>query len=114
MDSVNVRQLKSNPSEALRTATRGPVLVLKGDHPEALILHLGIEGMEGAPDVKLALATALFKSGSLSLGRAARVAEVAVTELISHLSRLGVPVVESETAEVEAELDTLETWLASS
>jgi predicted HTH domain antitoxin len=114
MDTVNVRQLKNNPSEALRSAASGPVLVLKGDHPEALILHLGIEGMEDAPDVKLALASALFGNGALSLGRAARVAGVAVSELITHLSRLGIPVIEGEPSDVAEDLESLEAWLASS
>ncbi len=78
MKSVNVRQLKNNPSEALRSAAEAPVLVLKGDHPEALILHLDIEGLPDEPDVLLALAAALYQSASISLGRAARLAGVTV------------------------------------
>ena len=114
MKSVNVRQLKNNPSEALRSAAEGPVLVLKGDHPEALLLHLDLDGLPDKPDVLLALAAALYQSASVSLGRAARLAQVSVPEMISHLSRLGVAVVAGDRAEAREDVETLDGWLASS
>jgi predicted HTH domain antitoxin len=114
MVCVNVRQLKDNPSEALRSAAKGPVLVLKGDRPEAVILHLDPGQAPGEADLRLALATALFKAGTLSLGRAARIADVGVADLVSHISRLGIPVVQDERAEAASDLETLEGWLASS
>ena len=114
MNCVNVRQLKNNPSEALRSATKGPVLVLKGDLPEAVILHLESGDTPADADLRLALATALFKDGALSMGRAARVAGVGVAELLSHLSRLGIPVVQGERVEAVSDLETLDEWLESS
>ena len=111
MHCVNVRQLKNNPSEALRNATEGPVLVLKGDNPDALILHLDLGSAPEDADVRLALGAALFESGSLSLGRAARVASVSVGQMVSHLSRLGISIAEEGGRE---ELETLDEWLASS
>jgi predicted HTH domain antitoxin len=114
MDWVNVRQLKNNPTAALRSATKGPVLVLKGDLPEAVILHLDPGQTPAEADLRLALATALFKAGTLSLGRAARVGGVGVGALMSHLSRLGVAVVSGERADAVADLETFEEWLASS
>ena len=114
MDCVNVRQLKNNPTEALCSAAKGPVLVLKGDRPEAVILHLEPGQTPAEADLRLALATALFKAGTLSMGRAARVAGVGVAELVSHLSRLGIPVVQGERAKAVSDLETLEEWLASS
>lgn len=114
MHCVNVRQLKNNPSEALRTAVEGPVLVLKGDLPEALLLHLGVGDAPEDADLRLALAVALFKDGALSLGRAARLAGRPLTELVSHLSRLGIPVAAGDGDETAAELESLSAWLASS
>ena len=35
MHTTNVRELKKNPSLALRLAREGPVLVLKGNDPDA-------------------------------------------------------------------------------
>ncbi len=42
MQATNVRALKKNPFQALRMAREtGPVLILKGDEPDALLVHLG-------------------------------------------------------------------------
>ncbi len=115
MQSVNVRQLKNNPSEALRKARNGPVLVLKGDHPEALLLHLEAGRLpEGNGGLYVALAAALYKDGALSLGRAARVAGMSVSEFISHLSQLGIPVGSAGPDDAAKDLETLDSWLASS
>lgn len=114
MNWVNVRQLKNNPSEALRSAAEGPVLVLRENRPEAVILHLEPGQEPAAADLRLALAAALFKTGTLSMGRAARVAGVGVTEMVSHLSRLGIPVFRGERAAAAADRESLDEWLSSS
>lgn len=114
MDCVNVRQLKNNPSEALRSAVEGPVLVLKGDQPEAVLLHLEIGETPEDTDLRLALAVSLFQDGILSLGRAARVANLPIHQLIQHLSRLGIPLAAAEPADAVADLQTLEQWLTTS
>ena len=76
-----------------------------------MILHLELGASPQDADVRLALGAALYRSGSLSLGRAARVAAVPVGEMVSHLSRLGISVVEEGG---RADLETLDEWLASS
>lgn len=43
MRTVSVRELKSNPSEALRDAREGPVLVLNRGLPEALVISVAGE-----------------------------------------------------------------------
>lgn len=40
MYATNVRDLKKNPSAALRHARDEPVLILKGNQPDAVLLHL--------------------------------------------------------------------------
>ena len=40
MYATNVRNLKRNPSEALRHAELEPVLILKGNQPNAVLLNL--------------------------------------------------------------------------
>jgi len=53
--------------------------------------------------VRAALATALFRGWvELSLARAARVAEMDTSAFISHLSRLGIPVIRLTEAETNA------------
>ena len=111
MHAVNVRELKNNPSEALRMAKQGVVVVMNRDKPDALLLHLS-ENKLSAPGVKLALATALFRDGSLAIGRAARVADVALVDFIAHLSMLGIPIINGNAESIDADAAALDAWLA--
>lgn len=114
METVNVSGLKNNPSDALRRSHRDVVLVLNRDRPDALMVGFELAGGLDAKGVKPALATALFRDGSLSLARAARLAEMPLAGFVAHVSRLGIPVVALDADETEADLDRLESWLASS
>ena len=114
MKSVNVRELKNNPSAALRQAREGVVVVMNRDKADALLVHLDHDKLLGMPGVRLALATALFRDGNLPVGRAARLAGVTTVEFIQHLSRSGIPVVSESPAELRRDVETLDTWLAPS
>jgi antitoxin (DNA-binding transcriptional repressor) of toxin-antitoxin stability system len=109
--AVNVRQLKTNPSQALRLAREGPLVVMNRDEPEALLVHLDDETLLSEQGIRLALATALYKSESVSLGRAARLARVALVDFIQYVSRLGIPAVRGTRAAVRQDTRTLEAWL---
>ena len=114
MRALSVSGLKNNPAEALRQAKNAMVVVLKGDHPDALLVGLDQGGLLEAPGVRAALATALFREGELSMARAARVAEIDTATFIAHLSRLGIAAIRLTEADTNADLDTLEQWLQSS
>jgi predicted HTH domain antitoxin len=114
MHAVNVHQLKNNPSEALRKVKDAPVIVMKGDRPTALMLNLDDDELLKQPDVRLALATELFRCGHLSLGRAARVAKMPLVEFMKHLSERGIPVIRGTAREVKKDLKALDKWRASS
>jgi hypothetical protein len=58
--------------------------VLKGNRPTALMLNLDDESLLSQPDVKLALATELFRCRHLSLDHAARVAELPIVDVMLH------------------------------
>ena len=60
------------------------------------------------PGVRLALATALFKDGYLSLACSARLADMPLAGFIAHISRLGIPVIKQTAEEVQQDMDTLE------
>ncbi len=64
--------------------------------------------------VRPAHATALFRGGHLSLVRAARVAQMPVSQFASHVSRLGIALVRLNADEAARDMDTLDEWLASS
>jgi predicted HTH domain antitoxin len=113
MHAVNVHQLKNNPSEALRKIKDAPVIVLKGDRPTALMLNLD-ETLLNQPDVKLALATELFRCGHFSLGRAARLAELPIVDFMRHLSARGITIIQGTAEDARADVKTLNKWTASS
>ena len=112
MHAANVRNLKKNPSLALRQAEESPVLVLKGDEPNALIVHLNKSVTDAEQSVKPALAATLFKDGTLSLGRAARLSGMPMQAFIQYLDELGIDVVQPDETTV-SETKDLSQWLAS-
>ncbi|MBL3600969.1 MAG: UPF0175 family protein [gamma proteobacterium endosymbiont of Lamellibrachia anaximandri] len=111
MHATNVRNLKKNPSLALRQAEESPVLVLKGDQPNALIVHLDKSVIEAEESVKPALAASLFKDETLSLGGATRLSGMTMEAFLQYLAELGIDVVRpDETTELET--SDLTKWLA--
>ncbi|KAF0162015.1 MAG: prevent-host-death family protein [Rhodocyclaceae bacterium] len=114
METVNVSGLKNNPSEALRKAHRDVVVVMNRDKPDALLVGIESAGVLDGNGVRPALATALFRDGHLSLVRSARLAQMSVSEFVSHVSRLGIPAVQLNAREATQDMDTLEEWLALS
>jgi predicted HTH domain antitoxin len=111
MKTVNVSGLKNNPSEALRMSHEDMVLVMNRNEPDAVMVGLKSSKIIGMPGVRKAMATALFKDGNLSLARSAKLADMPLASFITHISRLGIPVVEQTAEEVQQDLDTLEQWL---
>lgn len=114
METVNVSGLKNNPSEALRLSHKDVVVVMNRDRPDALMVGVETAGMLEARGVRPALATALFRDGHLSLARAAKLAEMTVSQFAAHVSRLGLPVLRLNAQETDRDMDTLEEWLAGS
>lgn len=110
MKAVSVRELKNNPSAALREAREHPVMVLNRHRPEALLVHLDDESFLSEPGIRRALATALFRDQSLSLGQAARFAGVSIGEFIQLVSRLGIPVVRGTSDAVREDAEAIGAW----
>ena len=114
MHVVNVSGLKNNPSEALRSAKDGLVVVMNRDQPDAVIVGLQSGKLLSEPGARVALATALFRDGGLSLVRSARMAQMPLATFIAHVSRLGIAVVSHDAADVQRDMQTLDQWLATS
>lgn len=98
MKAFSVRELKNNPSAALRAARAHPVLVLNRHQPEAVLFHLDDDSLLAEPGIRLAFATALYRDQSVSLGQAARFSGIGIAAFIQHVSRLGIPVVRGSRA----------------
>lgn len=114
MKALNVRELKKNPSAALRAAHKNPVVVLKRQQPEAVLINLEGDSILDDQGIRLALATSLYREGSVSLGRAARFSELPLAEFIQHISKLGISVVHGTAASVRQDVDAIQEWRKSS
>lgn len=114
MRAFSVRELKNNPSAALRAARERPVMVLSRNSPEALLVHLDDDAVLAAPGVRRALAVALFREGCLSLGHAARFSGLPTAEFIETASRLGIPVVQGTRESVAQDVGAIEAWRTDS
>lgn len=114
MHVVNVSGLKNNPSAALRSARDGLVVVMNRDQPDAVMIGLRSGKLLSEPGARAALATALFRDGGLSLVRSAHMAQMPLAAFIAHVSRLGIPVVTHDAADVAQDMQTLDQWLATS
>ena len=111
MQVVNVRQLKSNPSTALKSARDDMVVVMNRDKPDALII--GFEQLAGVPDfahVRQAMAVGLFKDRLISVGGAAKMAGESLADMLTRLSRLGVPVVDYDERALAEEVAAATAW----
>lgn len=105
MQVVNIRQLKANPSVALREAKHDLVMVTNRDKPDALLVSM--EQLSGIPNigqVRLVLGVALFRDKLLSISAAAKVAGKSLSEMLTLVSSMGIPVVDYSEEEAEAEM----------
>ena len=73
-------------------------------------MHLSNNSLLAEPGIRLALATALYKDESLSLGRAAEFSGQALAEFIEHISKLGIPVIRG-TNRIREDVEILDKWL---
>ena len=111
MRAVNIRELKNNPSEALRSAREDDlVVVMNRDQPQAVLVDLTRLKLPDMASVKLALAVALFGQGHVSLGYAARIAGKSLSEMMAILTHMGIPIVKVSGPDIEHDLATLDAW----
>ena len=110
MRAFSVRELKNNPSEALRAAREQPVMVLNRNNPEAMLVHLADDTILAEPGVRRAVALSLYGEGCLSLGHAARFSGLPMAEFIETASRLGIPVVRGTRKSVAEDASVIEAW----
>ncbi|OQX13812.1 MAG: hypothetical protein BWK73_11215 [Thiothrix lacustris] len=104
MQVVNIRQLKANPSVALREAKNGLVMVTNRDKPDSLLVSMEqLSGIPNLAQVQLVLGVALFRDKLLSISAAAKVAGKSLSEMLSIVSAMGIPVVDYSAQEAETE-----------
>ena len=112
MQTINVRQLKSNPSTALRDARTDLVVVMNRDKPDAVMI--GFEQLNGLADfvhVRQAMAVSLFKDRLISLAGAAKLADEPLGVMLTRLARLGIAAADYGAPELADEVAQGAAWL---
>ena len=116
MQTVNIRQLKTNPSTALAAARADDmVVVMNRDRPQALLVDLEQLGVPDLPAVRVALAVSLFRNSAVSAGFAARMAGKPLAEMLTLFSSQGIPLTGNDKIaadEARAEMRAARDWLA--
>ena len=104
MHSFSIRDLRERTSELSREAEKGNLaLITKHGHPMFVSVPFTENLLQTG--VHVAMAESLFESGSLSIGKAAKLAGMSIAEFSEHLSRLGIDVVDYPVETLEKELD---------
>ena len=112
MQAFNIRQLKNNPSTALRAAHEDDmVVVMNRDNPTALLVDLEKMNLPDLESVKLSLAVSLFKSGVISAGSAARMANRNLADMLTLLSSLNIPLTGNNADDAKSDMDVAKQWL---
>lgn len=111
MYATNVRELKKNPSLALRHAEKEPVLIMKGTEPNALLIHLDETLSKTESGLRPALAASLYRDGIMSLGKASKLSGLCMSDFIDHLAHLGIEIVGVDET-TEHEVSDLSAWLS--
>ncbi len=93
MHSFSIRDLRERTSELSREAEKGN-LALITKHGRPMFVSVPFTENLLQSGVHVAMAESLFESGSLSIGKAAKLAGMSIAEFSEHLSRLGIDVVD--------------------
>lgn len=112
MHAVNIRQLEANPANALCDAKNDDlVVVMNRDHPEAVLVSLDKLELPDLDAVRVALAAALLRNGTVSAGFAARMAGKPLPAMLALLSSLEIPVAGASASEAHNDMSTARQWL---
>ena len=106
MESFSIRELRERSGELVRELEGGQIaLITKHGRPLAVTVPMSEHLLESG--LALALAVELFKTHTISLGLAAKLAGVRYAEFLDHLGRLKIPAVDYDPAELAQELTDL-------
>jgi len=89
------------------------LLVLKGNQPNAVLLHLDDTLTAAESGLRPALASALYRDGVLSLGAATKLSGLPLSEFVQHLGELGIEIAKVDETTAH-EVEDLSPWLSSS
>lgn len=106
MESFTIRDLRERTGDLVRNAEQGHLaIVAKHGHPLFVAVPLDDELLRSG--VHVAMAIKLFQEGTISLGKAARLANLSNEAFIEHLAAQGIPVVDYPPEELDAEVKAI-------
>jgi len=112
MQAFNIEQLKNDLLSILRVAHEDDmVVVLKQNTPTALIVDLEKMDLPGLESVKLSLVVSLFKSGVISAGSAARMANRNLSDMLTLLSSLNIPLTGNNADDAISDMSVARQWI---
>jgi prevent-host-death family protein len=106
MDSFTIRDLRERTGDLVRNAEAGQLsIVAKHGHPLFVAVPLDEHMLENG--IGVALACRLFAEKALSLGKAAKLADLSPEAFIAQLGAMRIPAVDYPPDELDRELDAL-------
>ncbi len=106
METFSIRDLRERTGDLVRTAESGHLSVIaKHGHP--LFVAVPLDEHVLSQGVSVAMACRLFADNVLSLGKAARLANLPVESLIECLGAMGIPAVNYSADDLDQELEVL-------
>lgn len=105
MQTFSIRDLREHADDIVREAKSGRLSVVT-KHGEPIFLAVPFDDALLRGGLATTLATRLFDEEAISLGQAARLAGMDVTEFMEILSRLQIPIARPRRGELERELET--------
>ena len=107
IQTFSIRDLRDHSGELSREAEAGRLSVITR-HGQPLFVSVPFTQELIQAGVHVALAVSLFEAGAFSLGKAAKLAGMVYGEFVEHVSRLGIPVVDYDAAQLDEELGSFE------
>jgi len=107
MQSFSIRDLRERSGELSREVEAGNLsVVTRHGHPLFVTVPFSEELLSHG--VHVTLAVQLFKEGNLSLGKAAKLANMPLVEFTEYVSEQNIPIVDFSEAEFEREMAYLD------
>lgn len=106
MHTFSIRDLREHIGDVIHSAEAGDMaLITKRGKPVFLAVPFNDLIIDSGLHVFLAMSA--YKAGSISLGKAAKMAKLPLEDFIERLGESGIPVVNYEASEVETEFTLL-------
>lgn len=104
MQTFTIRDLRDRTGELVRDAEAGK-LSLVTKHGQPVFVAVPFDETLLKSGVNVALAVKLFDEETISLGKAARLANMSVADFMDHLAAMNIPVARPQPGELEQELE---------